>query len=162
MEKEEHAIILDFLPYGYPLENKMMPIAQAIGDKNSVLLQLVPRRGIKLEVGERVYIGEGKREKVYYILGKLPENKLTETTKQQLQEFIEKQIGEDEEKFVEFFNKIRNLLCRISLRINVQRKGNSIIQILIVFAIKSYNRRQNNRIGKTMLNITFRRKGMSH
>ena len=38
MEKEEHAIVLDYLPYGYPLENKMMPIAQAIGNKNFTLL----------------------------------------------------------------------------------------------------------------------------
>jgi len=113
MEKEEYAIILDFLPYGYPLEKKMMPIAQAIGDKNNILLQLVPRRGIKLEVGERVYIGEGKREKVYYILGKLPENRLTETAKEQLSEFIKKKVKNDDEKFIEFFNKAEAINTRL-------------------------------------------------
>ena len=87
-DKEENAIVLDFLPYGYPLENKMMPIAQAIGTKNFTLLQLVPRRGVKLEVDEEVYIGEGKRDKVYYILGRIPENKMTETAKQQLETCI--------------------------------------------------------------------------
>ncbi len=104
MEKEEYALVLDYLPYGYPLDKKMMPLAQAIGIKNFTLLQLIPRRGIKLEIGEQVYIGEGKRDKIYYIQGRMPENKLTETTKQQLQEFIEKKINEDEKKFVEFFN----------------------------------------------------------
>lgn len=113
MEKEEYAIILDFLPYGYPLEKKMMPIAQAIGDKNCTLLQLVPRRGIKLEVGERVYIGEGKRDKVYYILGKLPENKLTETAKEQLSEFIKKKVKNDEKKFIDFFNKAEAINTRL-------------------------------------------------
>ena len=68
-DKEEQAIVIDYLPYGYPLEKKMMPIAQAVGKKNFTLLELVPRRGIKLETGEEVYIGEGKRDKVYYILG---------------------------------------------------------------------------------------------
>ena len=63
MEKEEYAIILDYLPNGYPLERKMMPIAQAIGKINFTLLELVPRRGVKLEVGEEVYIGEGKGTK---------------------------------------------------------------------------------------------------
>ena len=67
--KEELAIILEFLPNGYPLEKKMMPIAQAIGKTNLTLLELVPRRGDNLEIGEEVYIGEGKREKIYYILG---------------------------------------------------------------------------------------------
>jgi putative nucleotide binding protein len=113
IEKEEHAIVLDYLPYGYPLENKMMPIAQAIGVKKFTLLQLIPRRGIKLEIGEQVYIGDGKRDKIYYILGRLPENKLTETAKEQLRLFIEKEITDNEKKFVEFFNKSEAINTRI-------------------------------------------------
>jgi len=113
MEKEEHAIILDFLPYGYPLEKKMMPIAQAVGEKNSTLLQLVPRRGVKLNVGDKVYIGEGKRDEVYYILGRLPEDKITETAKEQLSEFISKKIEGDEKKFVDFFNEAEAINTRL-------------------------------------------------
>ena len=113
LEKEENAMVLDYLPYGYPLEKKMMPIAQAIGIKNFTLLQLIPRRGIKLEIGEKVYIGEGKRDKIYYILGKLPENKLTETAKEQLQTFVEKEITDDEKKFVDFFNKAQAINTRL-------------------------------------------------
>ncbi len=105
MEKEENAIILDYLPNGYPLERKMIPVAQAIGKRNLILLELVPRRGISLEVGEEVYIGEGKRDKIYYILGRLHRERLTESAKNQLQEFIEKIVKEREKEFVEFFNK---------------------------------------------------------
>lgn len=105
MEKEELAIILDYLPNGYPLEGKMMPVAQAIGKKNLILLELVPRRGVSLEAGEDVYIGEGKRDKIYYILGRLHREKLTESAKNQLQEFIEKIVKEKEQEFVKFFNK---------------------------------------------------------
>jgi putative nucleotide binding protein len=113
MEKEEYALVLDYLPYGYPLDKKMMPLAQAIGVKNFTLLQLIPRRGIRLEMGEQVYIGEGKRDKIYYIQGRMPENKLTETTKQQLREFIEKKINEDEKRFVEFFNLAEAINTRL-------------------------------------------------
>ncbi len=113
MEKEEHAIVLDYLPYGYPLEKKMMPIAQAIGKKNFTLLQLIPRRGIKLEINEEVYIGDGKRDKIYYILGRLPENKLTETAKEQLHNFIGVQISGNEKKFVDFFNKAEAINTRL-------------------------------------------------
>ena len=105
MAKEENAIVLEFLPHGYPLENKMMPLAQAIGETNLTLLELVPRRGVKLEVGEKVYIGEGKRLKIYYILGRLKREKLTESAKSQLREFISKVVKEKEKEFVEFFNK---------------------------------------------------------
>lgn len=113
IEKEENAIVLDYLPYGYPLEKKMMPLAQAIGVKRFTLLQLIPRRGIKLEIGEQVYIGDGKRDKIYYILGRLPEEKLTETAKQQLNDFIEKEISANEKKFVDFFNNATAINTRI-------------------------------------------------
>jgi len=105
MNKEEYAIVLEYLPNGYPLERKMMPIAQAIGEANLSLLELVPRRGVSLEIGERVYIGEGKRDKIYYILGRLQREKITEAAKHQLQEFIKKVVKEREKRFVEFFNK---------------------------------------------------------
>ncbi len=113
MEKEEYAIILEYLPNGYPLERKMMPIAQAIGEINLTLLELVPRRGISLEIGEKVYIGEGKRDKIYYILGRLHKEKLTESAKAQLQEFIRKVVKEREHRFVEFFNKSEAINKRI-------------------------------------------------
>lgn len=111
--KEENVIILDYLPYGYPLEKKMMPIAQGIGEENFTLLQLVPRRGVKLELEEKVYIGEGKRDKIYYILGRLPAEKLTETAKEQLARFIEKQVTENEQKFVDFFNNAGPINTRL-------------------------------------------------
>ncbi len=105
MEKEEYAIVLEYLPNGYPLERKMIPIVQAIGEKNLTLLELVPRRGSGFEIGEKVYIGEGKRDKVYYISGRLARDKLTESGKSQLEEFIKRIVGEREAEFVEFYNK---------------------------------------------------------
>ncbi|KHO55445.1 MAG: hypothetical protein QT10_C0001G0049 [archaeon GW2011_AR19] len=103
--KDETAIVLEYLPNGYPLERKTMPLAQAIGENNFTLLELVPRRGITLEPGENVYIGQGKRDKIYYILGKLSQEKLTESAKQQLEEFIKKVVEKKEQEFVDFFNK---------------------------------------------------------
>jgi putative nucleotide binding protein len=105
MDKEEFAIILDYLPNGYPLEKKMMPVAQAIGKGSLILLELVPRRGESLEAGEEVYIGEGKRDKIYYILGRLHREKITEPAKNQLQEYVEKFVKDNEKRFIEFFNK---------------------------------------------------------
>lgn len=103
-QKEEHAIVLEFLPNGYPLENKMMPIAQAIGENGLTLLELVPRRDQKLEIGEKVYIGEGKRDKVYYILGRLHREKLTESAKEQLEEFVLEHVKKNISTYVKFFN----------------------------------------------------------
>lgn len=113
MAHEDTAIILDFLPYGYPLEKKMLPVAQAIGKKNFTLLQLVPRRGIKFEVGEEVYIGEDKRDKVQYILGRCPREKLTETANDQLGQFVSERVKEDPERIVKFFNEAQPINTRL-------------------------------------------------
>ncbi|MBS3076411.1 DUF655 domain-containing protein [Candidatus Pacearchaeota archaeon] len=111
--KEEYAIVLEYLQHGYPLGTKMMPIVQAIGENNLTILELVPRRGIDLKIGERVYIGEGKRDKIYYILGRLPREKITEQAKQQLSEFIEKVVKEREPQFLKFFNEAEPINKRI-------------------------------------------------
>jgi len=112
-QKEEYAIVLDYLPYGYPLEGKMMPIAQAVGEQNFTLLQLIPRKGVTLQLKEKVYIGEGKRDKIYYILGRLPSEKLTENSKLQLEEFIGGVVEEREKEFIKFFNEATAINTRV-------------------------------------------------
>ena len=112
-EKEDNAIILDYLPYGYPLGGRGQPVAQAIGEKTLALLELVPRRGVTLETKEKVYIGPEKRDKIYFIAGRLPTEKLTETAKIQLQEFIEKVVAEQEKKFIDFFNQAQAINTRL-------------------------------------------------
>ncbi len=112
-EKEDYAIILDYLPYGYPMDGRGQPIAQAIGEKNLALLELVPRRGITLEIKEKVYIGQEKRDKIYFISGRLQREKLTETAKIQLQDYIQRIVAEQEKRFIDFFNTAQALNTRL-------------------------------------------------
>ncbi|MCX8193966.1 MAG: DUF655 domain-containing protein [Candidatus Pacearchaeota archaeon] len=111
--KEEKAIILDFLPHGYPLERTRAPIAQAVGTSHFTLLELVPRKGVKLELKEEVYIGPARRDKIYFIRGRLPKEKLTETAKFQIQDFVSKVVSEQEKKFIDFFNNAQAVNTRL-------------------------------------------------
>lgn len=108
MTKEEHAIILDFLPNGYPFDkrptHKKTPIAQAFGKENLVLLELVPKKDCFLQPYEEVYIGEGKRDKIHHIIGRIHPSKLTETAKNELSFVIEDLVKKNEQKFIQFFN----------------------------------------------------------
>lgn len=113
MTREEKAIILEYLPNGYPLSKQMLPIAQAIGENTLILLELIPRKGVSLDIGEEVYIGEGKRDKIYYIKGRLHREKLTESAKNQLEEFIKSVVKKKEKEFVDFFNKADAINKRI-------------------------------------------------
>ncbi len=115
--KEEIAIVLDFLPNGYPFDktplHRRTSIAQAMGSSNFTLLELVPRKGIFLQPLEEVYIGEGKREKIHHINGRINLDRLTQTARQELETIIKSLINKDEPRFVEFFNKAQPLSIRM-------------------------------------------------
>ena len=115
--KEETAIVLDFLPNGYPFDERpgymKTPIAQAIGGEHFVLLELVQKKGVHLQPYEEVYIGEGKRDKIHHIIGKLPISKLTTTGKSELEFVVKDAIKKNEKRFVDFFNNAGPLSTRM-------------------------------------------------
>ena len=115
--KEENAIVLDFLQNGYPFDERPMymktPIAQALGKEHFILLELVPKKGMHLQLYEEVYIGEGKRDKVHHIVGKISSSKLTSTAKSELEFIVKDIIKKNEKKFVDFFNNAQPLSTRM-------------------------------------------------
>ncbi|MBS3135729.1 DUF655 domain-containing protein [Candidatus Woesearchaeota archaeon] len=115
--KEEKVVVLDFLPNGYPFDTRPShlknPVAQAIGKEHFVLLELVPKKGVYLQPHEDAYIGEGKRDKIHHIIGKLPISKLTQTAVSELSFVIMESIRANEKRFIEFFNKSVPLSTRM-------------------------------------------------
>lgn len=116
-KKEEKAIVLDFLPNGYPFDSRpshlKSAIAQAIGKEHFVLLELVPKKDVYLQPHEEVYIGEGKRDKIHHIIGRIPISKLTETAKSELSFVVKDSIIHNEKRFVDFFNNAQPLGTRM-------------------------------------------------
>ena len=115
--KEEKAVVLDFLPNGYSYDDRPMymktPVAQAIGSEHFVLLELVPKKGIHLQPFEEVYIGDGKRDKIHHIMGKIGIEKLSATAKSELEFVIKDIIRKNEKRFIDFFNKAQPLSTRM-------------------------------------------------
>src|SRR3989344_7508754 len=107
--KEEHAIVLDFLVNGHPFDSRptyrKTSIAQAIGRDHFILLELVPKKGVFLQPCENVYTGEGKRDKIHHIFGKVSYDRLTETAKSELDNVVKEMIEKNPERFIGFFNK---------------------------------------------------------
>ncbi|MDO8511296.1 MAG: DUF655 domain-containing protein [Nanoarchaeota archaeon] len=113
--REENAIVLDHLEHGYPFEQVSVktPIVQALGVGHLTLLELIPKKGIMLQPMQKVYIGEGKREEIHHIKGKIPAEKLTATAANTLHEAVEDVVTAQEARFVEFFNKAQPLSMRM-------------------------------------------------
>lgn len=112
--REEEAIVLDYLEHGYPMEEGMKsPIAQALGVNHLTILELVPKKGVFLQPHKSVYIGEGKREEIHHIKGKIDYERLTSTAQSELKHVIEKLVIDKEQRFVDFFNKAQPLSMRM-------------------------------------------------
>lgn len=116
-EKEEHAVILDFLPNGLPMDprpaHRKSALAQAMGKNRFTLLELVPKKDVFLAPNEEVYIGEGKRDKVHHINGRITIDQLTNTARSELQFLVQENIKANEQKYVQFFNKAQPLSTRM-------------------------------------------------
>ncbi len=115
--REEQAIVLDFLPNGYPFDKRPShlknAIAQAIGKNHFVLLELVPKKDVHLQPHEEAYIGEGKRDKIHHIIGKIPFSKLTQTAQSELSFVVKDAIMNNQKRFIDFFNNAQPLSTRM-------------------------------------------------
>jgi len=111
--KDEHIIVLDFLARGRADSRKAEPIVQGIGKKFLNLLEIVLKPDISVKTGDEIYIGEKKRDQVKYIRGKIKYIELTGFAKKELETVIGKIINENQEKFVEFFNKAGPVSTRL-------------------------------------------------
>jgi len=111
--KEEFAIVLDFLPGGKPLAGVYTPVAQVLGENYFILLEVVPRKGVNLSIGEKVYIGPEKRDKIHHVLGKIKYDELTQNAKLELENVLKELVSKNEQRFVKFFNEARPLTTRM-------------------------------------------------
>jgi len=115
--REEYAIVLDFLPHGYPFDtrpsHKKTPIVQAIGKTKFVILELVPKKDVFLQPLQEVYIGEGKRDEIHHIVSKIALDKLTSTAKKELDFVVQDLVKKNEQFFVNFFNNSQPLTMRM-------------------------------------------------
>ncbi len=103
-KKDENAVVLDFMPTGKVSESRSEPTAQVIGNRYFSLLEVVLREGKKVEPGDVLYIGEGKREDVKYIKKSITMDELTTMAREELEERLDDLIEKNEDRFVDFFN----------------------------------------------------------
>jgi putative nucleotide binding protein len=116
-KKEEYAVVLDYLSRGYVKADMSKfggkPIAQAIGTEQFTLLELAPKNGVDLEIQDTVYIGKGKRDKIYRVLGRLDYENLTATSRIELEYAVRDIVEAQEDRFVEFFNTTGSVSTRL-------------------------------------------------
>lgn len=113
IKKDDWAIVLDFLEHGHYGMSRPEPVAQVLGEKYFSLLEVILRDDQRVALGERLYIGDQKREKVKYIRERITPDKLTTSAKEEMQEIIDKLIMQQQQHFIDFFNKAGQLTTRM-------------------------------------------------
>lgn len=113
LKKDDSAIVLDFLTHGHYGMDRSQPVAQVVGNQYFSLLELIIRDDVKLAMGDSIYIGDGKRDIVKYIRGRIKLDDLTVAAKEELPEIIDEIIKKNPERFLEFFNKAGNITTRL-------------------------------------------------
>ncbi|MDP2666558.1 MAG: DUF655 domain-containing protein [Candidatus Diapherotrites archaeon] len=101
---EERAIILDFLPHGKSSSFKSEPLALVVGTAFFTLLEVVPKPNTELKPLEEAYIGKEARDKIDHIKQRTTYDNLTSNARAELDKAIDKIIGMNETKFLQFFN----------------------------------------------------------
>ena len=76
------------------------------------ILELIPKSGVILKNGDKVYIGDGKREEIQYIKKTLKPEDLSASAQSELEFTLMDIIDEREEDFVNFFNNAGPITIR--------------------------------------------------
>lgn len=133
--KEEYAYILDYLPRGNPLDrhepHRSKPVAQALGDRFFTLLELHPRPFMPVEIGERVYIGRGLRDKIAHVFGRIDYEDLTSVARGNLPPTVSRIIQEREKVFVGFFNLAGSVTLKLHVLELLPGIGKKTLKILL-------------------------------
>jgi len=111
--KDDYVTVLDFLPHGKASDRRAEPLAQTIGEKFFNLLEVVVKEEATIKPGDRLYIGEDKRDHVKYIRGRIMYDDLTNYAKTELEQVLTEMINKDEKRFVNFFNKATPVTTRL-------------------------------------------------
>lgn len=116
---EDYARILDYLPQGLP-DEKMFhrePVAYALGEDQFKLFELVPKQGVNLATGDRVYIGKDLdlRQEILHVKKRIGFNELTNASQSELQFVILQIIKAHESRFVQFFNESQAITTRFHM-----------------------------------------------
>ncbi|WP_291998840.1 DUF655 domain-containing protein [Caldivirga sp.] len=123
VRKEDYAYVLDIIPpeealmkeaeiirRGFPRRDTYL---QVIGEEYFTLLEVTLKHEATVEVGERVYIGNGVRDKVNKIVRRLKYDELTPQAKQELEAVVEKIVKAREKFFIDWVNKAGPLTLKL-------------------------------------------------
>jgi putative nucleotide binding protein len=106
---EDYVYVLDYLPKGrgdLP-PHKRHPVVYGIGENQFTLLELVPKKDVAFNIGDRIYVGKDpeKRIKIAKIKGRVNYESMTSTAHGEMPYVLIDIVNDHNERFLKFFNE---------------------------------------------------------
>lgn len=106
---EDYVYIIDYLPEGRAdlPPHRREPVAYGLGETQFTLLELIPKNGASLLVGDRVYIGKdlALRDQVEKVKGRVNYEELSSSAHGELPYVLTDVVKQNETRFVKFYNE---------------------------------------------------------
>ncbi|AAL64849.1 DUF655 domain-containing protein [Pyrobaculum aerophilum] len=112
--KEDYAYVIDVIPPEvavYKLPPKIrrefphdVTYAHLVGEDHFTLLEVTLKKGVEVEIGERVYVGQGPRDKVDKIVRRIRYEDLQPQGRENLRAVVRKIVEQQEGRFVKWLN----------------------------------------------------------
>ncbi|NWF94937.1 MAG: DUF655 domain-containing protein [Candidatus Thorarchaeota archaeon] len=113
---ESHAYVLAVVPpksYLRDSRSRGMTVVQAIGETHLTLLELLPKRGVRIHAQERVGIDRASMDKIERFLRRISYEDLAPEAAAELPLVVEMLVTKHEMKYVQFFNEAQPITTRM-------------------------------------------------
>ena len=134
---EDYGYVLDV----FPASRRPVPqhiqvgknelIVQLLGENFFTLLEAATNERYRPQIGIRIYIGREAPKELIRIIRRIDASELTEAAKLNLENIIHKIVAENEQRFVEFFNKSNPLTPRLHSLELIPGIGKKMLQKLL-------------------------------
>jgi len=121
--REEYGYVLDIIPpelaaYKLPARIRRefprdVSYAHVLGEDRFTLLEVTLKPGAKVEIGERIYIGLGQRDKADKIVRRIKFEDLQPPAREVLAQLVRRIVQSQEQKYVDWFNKAGPLTIKL-------------------------------------------------
>ncbi|MEZ0248304.1 MAG: DUF655 domain-containing protein [Thermoproteus sp.] len=139
--REEYGYVVDVIPpelAAYKLPAKIRrefprdsSYAHILGEDRFTLLEVTLKPGAEVEIGERVYIGPGQRDKVDKIVRRIRYEDLQPPAREALAQVVRQIVASQEQRFVDWFNRAGPLTIKMHSLELLQGIGKKKVQEIL-------------------------------
>ena len=132
---EEYAYVLDCMPQSSMASRGMKKetICYAVGDQEFKLFELVPKDGVELFSGDRVYIGKDQklREQIDHVKRRIEHKDLSNFATGELEHVVLQIVMANQDRFIRFYNDAQPLTLKKHMLEELPGLGKKMMQAIL-------------------------------